>query len=354
MSVPNRDDILRKVQALLAKAMSTPFEAEADTFRQKANEMMDKYRLEQWELAQVEAGRARSSLKPVRKDVNIAFWWAEHGAFGSTLWSLYKECAAHCAVILATMKYNATNKTVPAYGLESDISFLEMLFTDLYIQMADKIKPQYDPSKSLGENVYRAKEAGMKYKDICHWIGRPELIKKVRRWDDRREKYVIKTEIDGILIREMKKYASANGLTVHKSINLDGYIQDFCDAFGWAVKTKLREMRTGEVRGGESMALAIKDITDLSREEMWEDFPDMRPHPPDCQCDRCHFLKCTDPKCQRTRCVEARKPIKKRSYGRTYARQTNVHASARGAQAGQSARIMGKNESLGHKKGIDK
>jgi hypothetical protein len=347
MSVPNRDDILRKVQALLAKAMSTPFEAEADTFRAKANEMMDKYRLEQWELAQAEAGKAKSSLHPIRKDINISWWYTEKYTFKSSLYSVFTECAAHCAVILANMKVNREEQTMPAYGLESDITFLEMLFTDLYIQMADKIKPQFDPNKSLGENVYRAKEAGMKYKDIAKWIGRPELV-TIKGYSKRGyPQYAV----DGILIREMKKYASANGLTVHKTINLEAYVEDFCTSFAWAIRSKLREMRTGEVRGGDTMALAIRDITDLSREAMFGDFPDLRPHPEDCQCDRCHFAKCSDPKCKRPRCVEARKPVR---YRKTRYREPVYAAQARGAQAGESARIMGRNESLGNKKGIGK
>jgi len=88
MAENRRESILAKVQKLLAKAMATPFEAEADSFRAKANEMMDNYRIEQWEIAQLEAGRAKSALKPVRKDVDITWWWNESGAFGSTLWTM--------------------------------------------------------------------------------------------------------------------------------------------------------------------------------------------------------------------------------------------------------------------------
>lgn len=341
-----REDILRKVQKLLAQAMGTPFEAEADTFRSRANELMDKYRLEQWELAQVEAGRAQSSLKPVRRDIVIEWWYTENNyAFRTALWSVFAECAKHCAVIIAHSKINRATQAIPAYGLESDISFLEMLFTDLYIQMADKIKPTYNPDKSLGENVYRAKEAGMKYGQIADWAGHPEwrTIKGYGKNGNPQYAY------DGIMIREMKKFAKANNLEVHKVINLKAYVEDFCSSFSWAVTSKLREMRTGEVRGGDTMALAIRDITDLSREAMFEDFPDMRPHPADCQCDTCHFVKCLDPKCQRPRCVEARKPIKM-SYAKTRYREPVYAAQARGAQAGQAARIIGRTEKLGKRK----
>lgn len=351
MSANKREDILRKVQGLLAKAMSTPFEAEADTFRAKANELMDRYRLEQWEIAQVEAGKARSSLKPIRRDIIIEWWYTEKFAFKQALWTVFDECARHCAVVVANTKVNAATRGIPAYGLESDLSFLEMLFTDLYIQMADKIKPEFKPDETLGSNVYRAKEAGMKYKQIAIWAGHPEYITTVMRYDKSRGYDVPKTEISGILIREMKKHAKAHGLEVHKVINLDAYVEDFCSSFAWAVKTKLKAMRTGETSDANSMALAIRDITDLSREEMWDDFPDLRPHPADCQCDRCHFFKCTDPDCQRTKCKEARKPVR---YGRTRYRSSVPAAQARGAQAGQSARIIGKSEGLGKRGEIDK
>jgi hypothetical protein len=344
MSETNREGILRKVQALLAKAMSTPFEAEADSFRDKANELMDKYRLEQWELAQTQAGK-KSSLKPVRQDIDVTWWYSEHGSFRSALWRMFVECAEHCAVIIANRKVNSHDKTIPAYGLESDLGFLQMLFTDLYLQMADKIKPKFDPDKSLGENVYRAKEAGMKYGQIARWAGHPEWIRVKGYSKKGYEQY----EYDGIMIREMRKYAKANNLTVHKVINLGAYVEDFCDAYAWAVQAKLHEMRTGEVRGGDSMALAIRDITDLSREAMWEDFPDLRPHPEDCNCDRCHFYKCVDPNCTRSRCVEARKPVKK-SYAKSRYREPVYAAQSRGAQAGQSARIMGRSEAVGKTK----
>ena len=354
MAENRRESILAKVQKLLAKAMATPFEAEADSFRAKANEMMDNYRIEQWEIAQLEAGRAKSALKPVRKDVDITWWWNESGAFGSTLWTMFNACVNHCAIVTtaATVDYRA--RTIALFGLESDIQFLQMLFTDLYLQMATKIKPKYDPSKSLGYNVYMAKEAGMKYKEICHWIGRPDLIKTVIRYDKRKGYNVEKTEIDGILIREMKKYAAAAGLEVHKTINLEGYVEDFCNAYGYAVTRKLREMREGaDTSGDNRLALALRDIRDLSQELLWDEFPDLRPHPEDCQCENCHTRKCRDPKCTRPRCVEKRKPIRY-SKARSYYRDQNPYATARGAQAGREARIMGKNDSLGNRKSIDK
>jgi hypothetical protein len=321
--------------------MSTPFEAEADTARAMASKYMDEYRIEQWELAQAEAGREKSSLKPVREDVDVSWYYNERSSFSSALYQMWIACLEHCAVI-TTNRFTRTingEHYVPAYGLASDIAFAQMLFTDLYIQMSGKIKPEFDPTKPLGENVYRAKEAGMKYKDIAKWIGEPELVK--------RDPYTGKVKsISKKLITAYRNYARENEMDTHQEIGLDGYVEDFCSSYSWAVVQKFRTMR-GETVEGDSMSLAIIDITDLSREAMWEDFPELRPHPADCDCDRCH--RCSDPDCQRPRCKAARTPVKTRGMGSYRLRNTSYVAQARGAKAGSEASIMGRGPTVGQK-----
>jgi hypothetical protein len=144
------------------------------------------------------------------------------------------------------------------------------------------------------------------------------------------------------MIRGMKKYAKANGLEVHKEISADAYVEDFCSAYATHVSMLLREMRKDTEAGTESMALAIRDITVLAREMMWDDFEQLRPHEADCDCDKCHPLKCNDPKCQRAVCVERRKPVKTRGRGRQYYRNENVAGSRAGWKSGGEAKISGK------------
>jgi len=352
MTEDRREGILRKVQALLAKAMSTPFEGEADVFRAKANELMDTYRIEQWEIAKREQGSSSvSSLKPVRKSIPITWWWDEKTDTSSALWMIFMECTRTCAVVVANMHLNPSTKSVMAYGLESDIAFLQMLFTDLHIQMSNKISPKFDPDKSLGENVYNAKEAGMKYGQIAKWCGHPEWI-TIKGYSKRGYPQY---QYNGIMIREMKKYAAAAGLDIHKEISLDSYIEDFIQAYSNAVRGKLKMMR-GDAGETGSMALAIRDITDLAREMMYEDFPDDRPHPEDCDCDYhhrcnninctrpgCHERQCQNPDCQRATCKERRKPIR---FRKSDYRSINPTATARGARAGSEARIMGRQEGV--------
>lgn len=348
-----RDDILRKVQALLAKANSTPFEAEADTFRAKASEMMDKYRIEQWEIAKREQGMAKvANMHPIRVDVPIPWYWDDDHRY--ELWQIFMECSRLCAVVVANMKLSGTNRTAPCYGTQADIGFMQMLFTDLYIQMSGKIKPVFDPSKPLGWNVYNAKEAGMKYHDIAIWAGHPEWI-KVKGYGRRGSPLY---EYNGIMIREMRKHAALAGLEIHKEINLDAYIEDFVESYTFAVTGKMKEMRTGEARNTGGMDLVIRDITDQAREMMLEDYPDLTPHPDDCDCDLhhrcsdinclrpgCHERNCENPNCMRPRCIDRRKPIKIRK-SMLRERNVSVVAQARGAQAGASAKILSRSESV--------
>lgn len=336
-----RSDVLRKVRALLTRANhpSTP-EPEREVCLRKATAMMDAHAIEQWEAAQ--SGEQKSSLKPERRDLDMDWWYGERFAIRSALWTMFAECASFCRVVFNSgtvtnvrLPGAVTKTTIPVFGLGSDIDYLDMLFTDLFVQFSAKVKPKYDPNKSLGENVYLAKEAGMKYGDIAKWAGHPEWI-KVKGYSKRGYPQY---EYNGIMIREMKKFAKAAGLEVHKEISLDAYIEDFCQAFSSEVVRKLRMLRTGEDSSAGSMALALRDITELAKELMWDEFPQLRPHPEDCDCDKCHW--CDDPNCQRRMCVERRKPVKA-STAKVRYRQLNYTALSRGSAAGREAKIAGK------------
>lgn len=335
-----REDVLRKVRALLTRANhpTTP-EPEREVCLAKATLLMDNHAIEQWEAAQ--SGEAKSSLKPERRNIDIEWWFKERYAIRAALWSIFNECARLCRVVFDSSTVSSHSDEMPVYGLASDIDYLQLLFTDLFMQMSAKVKPKFDPNKSLGENVYNAKEAGMKYRQIAMWAGHPEWITYKNG----------KEQLNGIMIREMKKFAKAGGLEVHKVISLESYIEDFCSAYATEVRRKLRELRTGKSEPTGTMALALRDITDLARELMWDEHPDLRPHPDDCQCDDCHPLKCGDPQCQRTVCIERRKPVKRGRAPRY--RELNYTALARGSAAGKEARVSGKGDrSMGRTKEI--
>lgn len=340
-----RESRLKVIRDLLARAASTEYEAERDLCLAKADELQTKFQIEEWELAQ--AGNATATSRtPIRRNMDIS-WFLDEGksAIRGALWSMFLTCCEHVRCVVANTKADYRAKTIPVFGLEDDIDYLDMLFTNLFLQMMSKVKPKYDPDKSLGYNVYNAKEAGMKYHDIAIWAGHPEWIKEVRRWDNRKGDYVYKREYDGIMIRSMRKFAKENGLEVHKEISLKYYLEDYCSAFVSSVNLKLTAMREDQGQSEGSMAIALRDMRDLARDAMFDDFPDLAPHPPDCDCDKCH--RCYDPKCQRPRCVAARKPI-----GKAYYRNVSVAGAARGRQAGREAQIVSRSPKIGRQKEI--
>ena len=172
-----QEDILRKVRALLDRANSTEFEGERDACLAKADALMMAHAIEQWQLEQANPGQA---AQPVRVDMDFSWYYDERNReVASAFWLLFIDCAAHCRCVLAHSETSWSREQgyrIPVFGLNSDISYLGMMFTDLLIQLSKKLKPVYDPLLSDGENIYHAREAGMSYRHIARWMGREDLV----------------------------------------------------------------------------------------------------------------------------------------------------------------------------------
>jgi len=309
--------MLERVRELIAHADSTPYSAEADTFRAKAQELMDKFLIEEWELAQ--ETKDTSLLNPVRKDANIG-WWMESGHRDTkqALFNMYAACARHCNVAMAPEKshYEYSGETglkMPVFGTEQDLSYLDMLFTSLMLQMGKEMKPQYDPNLSLGHNIYNARSVGMKYSDIAIWLGKPE-------WE------VNGKPVDGgVMAREYKRHMRASDIFASPVVNPRTFQRNYAYGFSYRISERLREMR-GEVRSDNSMALAIRDAADKAKSAMWDEFPDMNP---------AH---------QRNK-----KALSRRKDDRVW----DPYAQAAGAQSADRAEILGNESKLSRQKEIE-
>jgi len=337
----SREKRLKTIRDLIARAASTEFEAERDACLAKADELQTRFQVEEWELAHLNdtsvAGRT-----PIRRDMEMMWRNGIDFDMRGSLRRMFLDCADHCRCVVAESKDDYVANRIPVFGLEADLDYLDLLYTNLFMQMVSKMKPEYDPSKSLGYNVYQAKEARMKYKDIAIWCGHPEWIKVVPRYNARKGCTEDKVELNGIMIREMKKYAKENNLTVHKEVSLRYYFIDYCSGFVSSVGAKLMQMRQDQGQDEGSMAIALRDMKQVSLELMWAEFPDMAPHPPDCDCDPCHAARCTDPDCKREICKRRRKPVPKSHY-----RNVSMAGAARGRNAGREAKIIGREPNLG-------
>lgn len=127
------DDKLAKIRALLAKAESTTFEAEAATYIAKAQELMLRYSVDEAMLAKAD-GQARPEPILVTFEGRSQKWWqllANAAADG-----------AGCKVVMTGVRIGPGNIrwTAKIAGLPADIEWAQMLLTSLLLQLESGVR----------------------------------------------------------------------------------------------------------------------------------------------------------------------------------------------------------------------
>jgi Protein of unknown function (DUF2786) len=254
--------ILEKVRKLLAKAASTPFEAEAQTFREKADQLMAVYAIEAWQVAQ---GKEETRVNPESRNMDIAFFW-DAGTIGDELWSLFWSCADHARCAVVYYKATSYTKSVPVVGLPADLDYMDMLFTDLMVQLVSQLDPKPDIKLGYFENLKRMREAGKSW---------PDTAKDMLGFgfDPRPNDSSFKVKQDQMTRdyrSECKKRGIPQNYNHHKTFG-----RNFAAGFVGQVAQRMRDMRQtsqGEADATGSMALAIRDIKQAvkdARDEMF-------------------------------------------------------------------------------------
>ena len=126
MTTPNKDDMLNKVRALLAKAEGTDSDHEAEALTAKAAELMARYGIDEAMAAQRADHRAKPGSKIVLVDAPYA------GPKASLLNVVAK--AFRCRAVQLTRPGDKTQLKVHLFGFESDMELVEILFTSLLLQ----------------------------------------------------------------------------------------------------------------------------------------------------------------------------------------------------------------------------
>jgi len=330
--------ILEKVRALLAKADSTKFEAEADTFRAKADELMTRYAIESWQVGMAEEGSLGSRDADLR-EYPIGWFTSRNPAYEG-LWALFSYTTAHCRVQIVYEKSGYAEidgkrqRTIPLVGMPADLEYFDMLFTSLMLQLSKKIDPRPSPERSYEENLAALKDAGMNWDEISSRMIRlaPDQVMAAGHIKEpgETESYQGREKVRDRMLRHYRRWCRKTGheQTYH---NWQTFRRSFAEGFAWEVSDRLTDqLRQQEATfsredgNSDSMALAIRDIRAVVREAVYNYYPELRPHEKDCQCDRCKRAR-------------SRKPS--RGGGRADTRVDNYDAFKQGRKAGREANL---------------
>lgn len=263
MSDDRSAKMLERVRALLAKADSTPYEEEAKTFRDKADQLMQMHAIEMWQVDEAQGG-VNARPKPTHSMLDISWYWNRDSAIREPLWELALAVAAHCRVKLVS--HVVQDRAVPVAGLEADIAYFDMLFTSLMLQLGRQLEPKYNDKLTEAENIMVFKEAGLPWREIAKLIGRPEFVTPEGKVKD-----------GGYMGRVYKKYCDDNNIP-NITANPKSYQRNFAGGFVSGVRSQFRQQNSNaEEAAGSGMELVLRDIREVINDYVDASFvPDKR------------------------------------------------------------------------------
>jgi hypothetical protein len=295
----NFDKMLEKVRALLAKADSTEFAGEADVFRAKADELMTRYAIEQWQLDQANTKRSQSS-KPIREDWDLAIW--SDSKFRNDLYWMLSSLATHCRCVVGHRGVSFGSRKMPMYGLKSDLNWLNMLYTTVALEVARRLDPAVNPNGEPGEEVFKQRQAGIDWPRITERMFEAGLVKPTSKDSEKVLKYrEVWGALDGPITwhdlkrsgswEDMKnrlanwnrRYIKQHGLEgqrnyVRPEIFQRSFIAGFRDEIErriWDMSARTRNSMSNDE--AQSMTLAVRDIREQALDLYKQEFP---PPPP--------------------------------------------------------------------------
>lgn len=342
--IARREDMLRKVQRLLDLAASTKHEGERDSALAKADELMAAFAIEQFELEMHKPRDAREA--PVVVDVEAT--GAKDMRVRSTLRTIFESLARHCGCMLGRgHKYSYTEQgtgvVYKVVGFRSDIDWLRLLYLTIQMDLVAKMEPRIDPALTEVQNYTILREAGVEIRTIFAMLGYEYQTTRV--WSEAKQ-----CEVPGltsetrarlrVLRNGYRDQCKAEGRKPLTFATGDTYRDSFMDGYAYRLRTRLAEMGRARQEASTGHGLAVIGREDAVKETLWDTWPEMRPHPADCQCDDCHFRNCTDGKCKRPRCVRWNRDLNKLVRYRQYKEpKVDARATERGRTAADSVNL---------------
>lgn len=238
---------MARVQALLARAASSEFEAEADASRKKAAEIMTAYQIEEYEL--VAKGDQRKPVPTVRT-MDCSFYdQIREDDVKDAVWTIFNCTIRYTGGISAPYTdWHDGKRILQVVGLPVDLDYMEMLFTSLFMECMTRMTPKADPAKTMIQNLVALKEVGHKWE----YIGN-ELIKIGQLTEYTRNVGVRFTKI-------YSDHCKQNGREQVR-INPTLFKRSFIQGFSLGVMQKLQEMAKEKDQAFDmgGMGLVLRD-----------------------------------------------------------------------------------------------
>jgi hypothetical protein len=265
-----REDLLRKVRALLVKANDravTP--AEADAFRAKADELMIAYAIEEFELH-----KGDENVKPVLRYVDFNWFWDSEfeQSVRTSMWQMMLGVYNHCRIRVVPEKYRPSGDGMPVIGFDTDLDYADLLFTSLMLQLATATNPKPTRAISYEENLEAMHSAGITWPEIARRMVAADFFPP--GWTGGKTL----RQIEHKMTRDYRNWAAEHG---HERPypTWQKHRRSFAAGFVTSVGQRLYEMsqrnKAQTSSDGNPYALIIRDIYEVVKAEALNIFPDL-------------------------------------------------------------------------------
>lgn len=266
-------DYAAVIQGLLANAEDEALtDAARQSYRDKAEELMVKYRIEEENALATEG----ASIAPVLADIRITTGHTTMTYHYQQVWS---TIARHCGI---RFKYDWSDGYVAkVVGYQGDVRYAEFLWTAALLMFSTRIDPRWDATLPEAENIWRMRNAGIKRKTIAD-----------KAWGNGYEA-AARSRVQRVYLAECKRRGEIAGAT-GLSHDQDTYREAYASGFHDTLSRRLRDARNAadSIGGG----LVLHDRMGRVDEAFYAAYPDMRPREatvtvPTEPCERCAKAK---------------------------------------------------------------
>lgn len=256
----SRAKMLKKIEALLAKAERTEFEAEAASYRAKAEELMAKYRIAEEEARE-------------RGDVNVATPIIEEivvcnasSKFYQRYFNLISYTCGHagCRMTYTWKVVDGIYSLVATLaGYETDVRYAQMLFMAAKLQFQANMEPERIADEPENLTAYRYRNAGKTRREVAVMLWGSTADRSVAAHQKVQKWY------------EEEAARQGTPVVAGRSVSRKDYVETYAESFTSRFAQRLRLARdASDSVGGQLVAVKRLGAVD---EAFYTAFPNLRP-----------------------------------------------------------------------------